>query len=470
MLAVPSASQAASLTQVTSDWKGGGTFPSDVTMWIYVPPKVASNPSANPPLLTLIHSCGSNAQVVFGQATSNGTTSGGVVQAADQYGFIIMAPSSGSNNRCWDVVSGNTRKRDGGADSHAIKQMVKYTIEKYKANADRVYATGCSSGAMMTQLLLSLYPDIFKAGSSFAGMPAGCGTTMPSPGSYDGSCAGGNVTHTGAEWADIAKKMDPDYTGHRPRLQLVHGDQDEFISYKNQAESVKEYISLLGLQTTPTATQKNFTLGDEAHQATREQWKNSCGYLVLEDFTSIGGKHGPPDALFPAQYVIPFLGLDKPGDVDPEIAQCGGGTGGTGGNGGTGGSTGGTTGGNTAGTGGNTAGTGGHAGGNTGGTSGTSGGSTGGSTGGVSGGATGGSTGGSTQPTGGSGGSSPTGGNSTGGTHSTGGAAGNTTGGSTGGGSGGGGCSFTLAHSQTGVTILSLLGLAFVLSARRKRQ
>ena len=32
---------------------------------------------------------------------------------------------------------------------------------------------------------------------------------------------------------------------------------------------------------------------------------------MLDGFDSIGGDHGPSDALFVAQYVIPFLGLDK---------------------------------------------------------------------------------------------------------------------------------------------------------------
>jgi poly(3-hydroxybutyrate) depolymerase len=52
--------------------------------------------------------------------------------------------------------------------------MVKYAITTYKANADRVYSTGDSSGAMMTELLLALYPDIYKGGCAFAGVPAGC--------------------------------------------------------------------------------------------------------------------------------------------------------------------------------------------------------------------------------------------------------------------------------------------------------
>lgn len=331
VLLTAASAQAASLQQV-SNWNGGVTgLPSDVTMYIYVPDKVASNP----PILTLIHYCGGTASAVFGQAQG-----GGIVKAADQYGFIIVAPSSG---RCWDIVSSKTRTRDGGGDTHAIKQMVLYAIEKYKGNRDRVYSTGDSSGGMTTELMLALYPDIFKGGAAFAGMPAGCGTTTSSPGGYDGACGGGSVTHPAQDWGDTVRKMYPGYTGHRPRMQMFHGDADTTIRYANFTEAIKEWTNVLGLAADAGTTQTGLTLG--SHQAKRQQWKNACGYVVLDAFTSIGGDHGPSDCLFVSQYVVPFLGLDKTGAVDPEIEQCGsgagdGGVGGAGGASGTGGSTG----------------------------------------------------------------------------------------------------------------------------------
>jgi poly(hydroxyalkanoate) depolymerase family esterase len=306
---------AASLQQV-NNWKGTVSgLPSDVSMYAYVPDKVA----ANPPILVLVHYCGGTASAVFGQASG-----GGIVKAADQYGFIMVVPSSG---RCWDVVSDKTRTRNGGGDSHAIVQMVRFAVTQYSANAERVYSTGDSSGGMMTELLLALYPDIFKAGAAFAGMPAGCRGANESGagGGYSGACAGGSVTHTPEQWGDIARMMAPNYTGHRPRVQLFHGDADKTIQYANFTEAIKEWSNVLGVGATPTSMQ-SLQLG--THQAKRQTWKNSCGYAVLDGFTSIGGDHGPSDALFPAQYVIPFLGLDKVGATDPEIAQCGGGTGG----------------------------------------------------------------------------------------------------------------------------------------------
>jgi poly(hydroxyalkanoate) depolymerase family esterase len=155
LISVPA--HAAQLTTVNG-WDGGVSLPADVTMSIYVPDKLA----ANPPLVTVIHYCGGSASAVFGQAKD-------IKAAADKYGFIMILPAQTHSGGCWDVSSKKSQTHDGGGDTHAIAQMVRYAITQYKANANRVYSTGDSSGGMMTQLLMAVYPDIFKAGAAFAG-------------------------------------------------------------------------------------------------------------------------------------------------------------------------------------------------------------------------------------------------------------------------------------------------------------
>jgi acetylxylan esterase len=362
MMAAPA--QAASL-QPVSNWGASGV-PSYISMYIYVP----DQPAAKPPILVLSHFCGGDASGVFGQAKT-----GGIVAAADQYGFIMIVPqttNAASSAKCWDVGSKASLTHDGGGDTQAVAQMVKYAITRYNANPDRVYATGDSSGGMMTQALLAVYPDVFKGGASFAGVPAGCWSAGWSAASNWGStCAGGNDIMTAQQWGDLARGMYPGYTGHRPRVQLFHGDADPTISYKNFGEAIKEWTNVLGLATSPTSTTSGLTLG--SHQATRQQWKNSCGYVVLDALTSLGGDHGPSDALFKSTYVIPFLGLDNTGSIDPEIAACAsdGGIGGSGGTAGSAGSSGG--GGSRGGSGGSSGGSRGGAGGSRGGAGGSSG-------------------------------------------------------------------------------------------------
>ena len=52
--------------------------------------------------------------------------------------------------------------------------MVRWTHQKYKADKNRVFVTGTSFGPMMTNVLLGSYPDIFTAGSAWAGVAFGC--------------------------------------------------------------------------------------------------------------------------------------------------------------------------------------------------------------------------------------------------------------------------------------------------------
>src|SRR6185295_14242854 len=152
-------------------------------------------------------------------------------------------------------------------DTKAIVDQTKYAIAQKQANANRVYIMGASSGAMVTQAMLAVYPEVFKGGAEFAGVPAGCWAVGDPDGSWSSQCAGGQVTHTEKEWGDLVRAMYPGYTGHRPRVQLFHGDADATINFKNHTEAIKEWVNVLGLSTEPTTT-TTVTLG--SHQATRQ--------------------------------------------------------------------------------------------------------------------------------------------------------------------------------------------------------
>jgi acetylxylan esterase len=91
--------RAASL-QPVSDWGADGV-PTTVSMYIYVPDNLA----INPPILVLVHYCGGTASAVFGQAQG-----GGIVQAADQHGFIMVVPQAANADG-----RGHTRQSPGHA-------------------------------------------------------------------------------------------------------------------------------------------------------------------------------------------------------------------------------------------------------------------------------------------------------------------------------------------------------------------
>jgi acetylxylan esterase len=302
-LLVPVSARAASLVQVDrSKWTGGVNLPSYVQMYIYVPDKLA----AKPPIMVSSHSCGSTATGQIGNIPKSQA-------AADKNGFILILPDNPGQN-CWDVGTTKSLTHDGGGDTHAVAQMVKYTLTTYSGDASRVYAMGGSSGGMMTQALMAVYPDVFRAGSARAGVPAGCWAD-----GYDGgqqwsnNCAGGNTTKTAMQWGDMVRAMDPNYTGHRPRLQTMQGEADTTISYKNTAEAIKEWTNVLGLPTAPTSTDKGY----KAQVATydRQFWKNACGFTVFEAWSSPGGTHS---MAYEEDDILKYFGLDVAGGTDPE--------------------------------------------------------------------------------------------------------------------------------------------------------
>jgi acetylxylan esterase len=219
----------ATLTQVTNF----GSNPSGVRMYIYVPDKL----QANPPILTAIHYCTGTANAFY-----TGTP---YARLADQYGFIVIYPESPNDGGCWDVSSRATLTRNSGANSNSIANMVTYTIAQYKADPSRVFLAGTSSGAMMTNVLAATYPDLFKAGSAYAGVPAGCFYTGTVAG-WNSSCANGQSTTSQSAWAQTALDMYPGYNGARPKMQIWHGAADTTIYPQNFQETLKQWAGVFG--------------------------------------------------------------------------------------------------------------------------------------------------------------------------------------------------------------------------------
>ena len=222
-----------------------GSNPTNVGMYLYTPDKLASNP----PLVVVPHWCHGSAQAAYSGSPFTYT--------ADTYGFPVLYPDSPNQaDKCWDVSSNQTLTHNGGGDSLGIVSAVKYVAKKYNVNAKRIFVQGTSSGAMMTNVLLGSYPDVFAAGSAWAGVAFAC-FAGDGFGVWSDPCATGTVIKTGAEWSKIVKAAYPGYNGWRPKLQVFHGDKDNVLYPQNFQEEIKEWTSVFGLSETPTQTLQN---------------------------------------------------------------------------------------------------------------------------------------------------------------------------------------------------------------------
>jgi acetylxylan esterase len=238
-LAIASPAAAASLQEITDF----GDNPSGIKMFLYVPDNVAEHPA----ILVGVHWCHGTAQDFYA-GTQYATL-------ADRYGFIVVYPSAISSDGCWDVHSPQSLTHNGGGDSGGIVSMVKYVEQHYNGDSSRVYVTGISSGAMMTNVLLGAYPDVFQAGSAYAGVPFGC---FAGADSWNTACATGQITMSGQAWGDLVRDAYPAFTGARPRMQLWHGSNDEVLYFANFGEEIKQWTDVAGISATPAGTEQDF--------------------------------------------------------------------------------------------------------------------------------------------------------------------------------------------------------------------
>ncbi|KAK5657244.1 hypothetical protein OQA88_3303 [Cercophora sp. LCS_1] len=253
LLGFVASATAASLQRVT-DFGGN---PTRINMFIYVPDKVAANPA----IIVALHPCGGSGEQWF-----RGTR---LPSYADQNGFILIFPGTPNQSNCWDVQSPASLTHGQGGDALGIVNMVKYTLDKYKGDKDKVYVMGSSSGGMMTNVLAGSYPDVFEAGAAYSGTAHACfaGSPTATPMGSNQTCAQG-LQHTPEEWAKFVFNSYPGYTGRRPRMQIYHGLADFLVRPQCGYEALKQWSAVLGVPLarnvtgTPSAQYTQHIYGD----------------------------------------------------------------------------------------------------------------------------------------------------------------------------------------------------------------
>jgi acetylxylan esterase len=293
----PSAS-AASLVQISNF----GTNPTGLSMYEYVP----ANVSVHPPLLVVLHYCGGSASSMF-----SGTE---FPSLADRYGFMEIYPQvNNPSNDCWDVASDGALTHNGNSDPAGIIAMVQYAEAHNNVDTSRIYVTGASSGAMMTNVMLGDYPDVFKAGSAFMGVPFHCFYTGTVRG-WNSACANGQVSNTPQVWGNFVRGADPGYTGARPRMQLWHGTADATLFYANFGEEIKQWTNVLGVSQTASSTS---TVNGSWTHTTYGDANNPA----VDAYSIAGVGHSLPLSGM-AAIAVHFFGLDSGGTTSSPSASA----------------------------------------------------------------------------------------------------------------------------------------------------
>jgi poly(hydroxyalkanoate) depolymerase family esterase len=268
-------------------------------MYIYVP----SSHQAKPGIVVAMHGCGGS-----GPGFYSGSE---FASLADRYGFIVIYPSATQQagfGNCFDTWSDAAKRRGGGSDPVSLVSMVTYAEQNYNGDPNRVYATGSSSGGMMTNEMLALYPDVFKGGAAYMGVPFGCFANAADYAPSSSKCTTGQLTRTAQEWGDLVRNAYPGYTGARPPMQLWHGTADNLVPYSRLQEEIKQWTNVLGLSQTPTSQDSPVS-----------GWnRQRFGSGQVEAYSIQGAGHELPRSGM-AAYAIHFFGLDGSGPTTPPV-------------------------------------------------------------------------------------------------------------------------------------------------------
>ncbi|WP_225409655.1 extracellular catalytic domain type 1 short-chain-length polyhydroxyalkanoate depolymerase [Stigmatella hybrida] len=314
----PSLGEATSaLTQVT----GFGSNPGNLKMWKHVP----ANMPANAPLVVAMHGC---------TQTANAYTQAGWNALAEHLKFYVVYPEQSSSNNqtsCFNWFEpGDTARGQGEALS--IKQMVDKMKADHAIDGGRVFVTGLSAGAAMTQVMTAVYPDVFAGGAVMAGIPYKCATSMTS----GFSCMSPGSDKTPAQWASLVRGAYSGYSGPYPKMSFWHGTSDYTVKNSNQNEGMEQWTAVHGIDQTPDVS-------DTVEGYPHKVYKDSAGTALVETYDLTGMGHGTaidPAVKFPGSnaacgtagayvldtnicstwYVARFFGLDTSDAVAPTVS------------------------------------------------------------------------------------------------------------------------------------------------------
>ena len=275
---------ASTLRQIT----GFGSNPTGLRMYLYVPHHVRPHPG----LVVAMHFCTGSGQAMFAKTE--------FASLADRYGFIVLYPSVPRRGHCFDVSSlaATTHVQDNYTDAGTIVRMVHWVEQHLNADPHRVFATGISSGAEMTGVLLADYPDVFRAGSVMSGVPVGCFDTVAGP----QACLHGTIRMSPQQWGNQVRDAYPGYRGPRPPIQLWHGTADTLLYYPDFRDEVAQWTNVLGA----TMAHRDHPKSTWTHTV----YVTKSGQVAVDAY-SVADETHQLGIDFPdwAQYAIRFFGL-----------------------------------------------------------------------------------------------------------------------------------------------------------------
>lgn len=198
------------------DWlQGMAVGPSGVRHFrLYRPPGVKTGERL--PLIVMLHGCSQTAKSFAVSTRMN--------QLAARQRFLVLYPEQdrlANAQACWNWFDTSSGRAYG--EAALIMKAVDQVCLLYPADRERVAVAGLSAGASMAALLVTSYPERFKAVVMHSGIPPGA--------AHSGiSALGAMHGRPSARHAPIIPKM---IAAARPPLLVIHGGRDHVVAASN---------------------------------------------------------------------------------------------------------------------------------------------------------------------------------------------------------------------------------------------
>jgi poly(hydroxyalkanoate) depolymerase family esterase len=235
---------------------------------LYVP---SSHNGGSLPLVVMLHG-GTQDAATFAAAT-------GMNDLAERQGFLVAypeQPSSANPGKYWNWFVPSHQHRDGGEPS-LIAGITRQVIERYGADASRVYVAGFSAGGAMAAVMAAVYPDLYAAVGVHSGVPYAAADNVASAFT---AMKQGSSRPAGS-------------TGRPVPLIVFHGDRDTTVAPANAAGLIGDVLAAASPDGRPGTPPAEVTTGQVpgGHAYTRTRYQDPAGAVLAERWIIHQGGH-----------------------------------------------------------------------------------------------------------------------------------------------------------------------------------
>ena len=235
---------------------------------LYVPSGHTGDPM---PLVVMLHG-GTQDAATFAAAT-------GMNNLAERQGFLVAypeQPSSANPGKFWNwFVPGHQRRDDG--EPSLIAGITRQVIERYGADASRVYVAGFSAGGAMAAVMAAVYPDLYAAVGVHSGLPY---------------AAAGDIA---SAFTAMKQGSSRPAGSAAPPVPLIvfHGDRDTTVAAANAAGLIGDVLAAASPDGSPGTPPAVVTTGQVpgGHAYTRTRYQDPAGAALAERWIIHQGGH-----------------------------------------------------------------------------------------------------------------------------------------------------------------------------------